>query len=117
MAVRRGPLTGETLSGTTVSFSLEAYLDAMERYRLRDIEQVVKAVEEGGEVPPELISFFRDFVIVQEVNHPDHDRAVGIGSLAMRIEIATGEVTAQELEAGGIDIDSARHEYELAFGD
>jgi hypothetical protein len=88
---RAARLSGETISGTTVSFSYAAYMDAMRCFTLKDIEAVVIKVEEGAReesgvtgflkafginrpkpepVPVEVANFFRDFAIVQEADHP-----------------------------------------------
>jgi hypothetical protein len=111
-----GNLTGETHAGISISFSHAAYADAMERYNLKDVEEVARKLEKGIKVDPEVVDFFRDFAIVQEVDHPDFDRGIAIGSLATRIELATGQVTAEELDRRGIDQEAARAEYDLIFG-
>jgi hypothetical protein len=134
---RSGDLTGETLSGITVSFTYDAYIDAMHRYSLQDIEAIVIQIEDeareksgitgflekfgiarakADRVPEEVAHFFRDFCIIQETDHPDFDRGNAIGSLATRIELATGEVTAQQVQERGIDLQSDRGEYEQIFG-
>ncbi len=112
----RGSLVGEIHSGREVSFSRAAYADAMQRYKLKDIEDVVIQIERREGVGSGVGSFFRDFAIVQEVDHPDFDRGTGIGSLATRIELARGEVTIQELRQKGIDVAADIVEYNLAFG-
>lgn len=109
-------LAGETHSGTLVSFSRAAYVDAMARYRLKDIEEVVIRVEKGKRVAPEVINFFRDFAIIQEADHPDFDRGMAIGSLATRLELATGQVTLAQLKELGHDYEAARTEYDHVFG-
>lgn len=108
-------LKGETHSGREVSFSKEAYSEAMRLYRLTDIEEVVIRTEKGKKVAPEVARFFRDFAIVQAVDHPDHDRSKGIGSLATRIELAAGEITPEELNERGVDHEADCYDYELAF--
>lgn len=107
---------GETHAGETVSFSDEAYADAMERYSLKDIEDVVRRLEADLWVQPGTAEFFRDFAIIQEEKHPDFDRGNAIGSLATRIEIATGEITTDELDRSDINYMAARAEYDLVFG-
>lgn len=131
-------LAGKTLSGDVVSFSDEAYAEAMRLYRLKDIEAVATQVEDATRerrgisgllskfgiikdkapaVPEDVANFFRDFAIVQEVVHPDFDRAVAIGSLATRIELAMDQVPPEKLNAEFYDnLADARREYNLIFG-
>ena len=110
-----GDLAGETHTGLIVSFSHAAYADAMQRYSLKDIEDIVCKLEKGRKVPQEIADFFRDLSIIQEVDHPDYDRGIAIGSLATRIELATGEITEEKLKNRGIDHEAACAEYDLVF--
>jgi hypothetical protein len=133
---RSAELSGKTLSGEPVSFSYDGYIDAMQRYSLQDIEEVVVRIENGSRrsgitgilekmgikrpktepVPEEVAVFFRDFAIVQEAEHPDFDRGVAIGSLATRIELALDQVP-DEIRTSEFydDLNSACREYDLIF--
>ncbi len=138
MGRRLESLTGETLSGVSVSFSYNAYADAMRLYSLKDIEAVVIQVEaearkksgvtcllskfgmtstKATNVPEEVALFFRDFAIIQEFGHPDFDRGVAIGSLATRIELSLGLVPAEERTPEFYsELAGARRDYEQIFG-
>lgn len=109
-------LEGETLSGSAIAFSRDAFVSAMRLYRVHDIAYIALRLEKGKEVDPEVANFFRDFAIIQEETNPDYDVGRAIGSLAARIELATGQVTAQELAERGIDLESDCLEYHLIFG-
>ncbi len=110
-----GHIDAETTNGV-ISFSYEAYTDAMERYTLGDMLAVVELTESGLMLDRETVDFVRDFAIVQAEVHPDTDRGIGIGSLAMRLDLATGRTSEEEFKARGVDIDGAIREFELAFG-
>lgn len=114
--VRSSTLSSETLSGLQVSFSYAAYVDAMQRYGIKDIEAVVTRVEKGKKVSPEVIAFFRDFTIIQEADHPDFDRGMAIGSLATRLELATGQVPVEKTRETLNQLEHAQIEYDLVFG-
>lgn len=110
-----GNLTARTLKNIEVSFDHSAFINAMARYRLADIEEVAIKLERGYKVAAGVAEFFRDFAIIQAAEHPDFDRGLGIASLAIRIEVAMGDVTPEELVEMGIDLAAASHEYDLAF--
>ena len=130
-------LSGELPSGEIVSFSYAAYIDAMQRYSLRDTEAVVLQVEAGSRersgvagflakfgvivaraepVPEETANFFRNFAVIQEVAHLEYDRGIAIGSLATRIQLALGQIPSEKLTPEFYaSFASARREYDLVF--
>jgi hypothetical protein len=107
---------GETLSGRSVSFSREAYVGAMQHFNVADIAHVVQRVERGEDVAAPVVNFFRDFAIVQETTNPDFEVGIAIGSLATRIELATGQATARDLVRSNADDGAARLAYDQIFG-
>jgi len=131
-------LTGKTLSGEDVGFSYAAFSEAMDLYSLKNIEAVVERVEnevkeKSGvadflsmfgfgkksveKVPQEVALFFRDLAIIQEVDHPDHDLGMAIGTLATRIELALDMVPADiRTEEFYDQLAEDRREYDYIFG-
>ena len=112
-------LRAETLNGTNVSFSYAAYCDSIERYNVKDIEAFVERIENKKpwqRIDPAEADFFRDFAAIQEQAHSDFDRGIAIGSLATRIELATGQVPDEKIDATIQGLEVARVEYDLVFG-